>query len=122
MGCNYIECQEKEKWYIMNRIKGMRALNGLSKKLAGKTLLKRRNLRKKIDDQKTTGGVIWLEFFKKKLNTRETQTVAVCDENFVVPDINGQEPQFLMPHHCLQPSIEPLFTTRHYGDIYIVKV
>ena len=105
----------------MSKIKGMRILDGSSELPVKKILPERRNLGKKINNQKTIGRIVWLDVFKKKLNTREAQTVASCNGSFVVPDRDGYEPQFLMPHPCLCPQSKPLFTTRYFGDIYIIK-
>ncbi len=105
----------------MSKIKRMRILDSSNELPVEKILPKRRNLGKKINNQKTIGGIVWLDFFKKKLNTRGAQMVASYSGNFVVPDRDGYKPQLLMPHPCLCPQSKPLFTTRYFGDIYIIK-
>ncbi|MDF1498135.1 MAG: hypothetical protein P1P85_02130 [Patescibacteria group bacterium] len=75
------------------------------------------------DGRKTTGnsrGIIWLNFFEKKLNQRGPQIVASHNGTFVVPDRDGHKPQLLLPHPCLHPGDKPLFTTKHFGDVYTV--
>ena len=109
-------------WKKEREIKAMRRSDGSDGELVRKLLPKRRNLRSKISGQGTAKrGIAWLSFFEKKLNARGVQTVASYNGNFVVPDRDGQEPQFLMPHPCIPPSSKPLFTTRYFGDIYTVE-
>lgn len=65
-------------------------------------------------------GVIWLNFFRKELNAKGAQVVASHEESFVIPDRNGNSPQFSMPHPCLHPLYKPLFTTKNFGDVHTV--